>query len=113
SSPTAVFWPPQTPGGFGQPASIAGESANQQSAIDRIKKPQRQGERPMGVNMCRVFIFGWIYCRVCPRVREPPSSSRGAWNRPKERPSSEECSHSFWLIRGSSCLHVARRGSPA
>jgi hypothetical protein len=57
SSPTAVFCPEQPPGGFGQPASSAGESANQQSAIDRIKKPLRQGERLMGVVMFRIFIL--------------------------------------------------------
>jgi hypothetical protein len=57
SSPTAVFCPPQPPGGLGQPACSAGESANEQSAIARIKKPQRKRERLIDFFRCSVVIF--------------------------------------------------------
>jgi hypothetical protein len=55
-SPTAVLSPPQPPSD-GQPASSAGESASQQSAISRIKKPQHKGERLVEVIIGRVFIL--------------------------------------------------------
>jgi hypothetical protein len=61
SSPTAVFCPKQTPGGFGHPASSTGESANQQSATARIKKPQRECERLMDFMMVFIFFdFIWL-----------------------------------------------------
>jgi hypothetical protein len=95
---------------LGQPAWSVGESADQQSAIARIKKPQRKRERLMGVVMFRIFIvFGLICYRFHPCLREPPSSSREAGI----HPSSEECSYSFWLNQGSSCIDRSREAAAA
>jgi len=54
--PTAVLLP--GPQSLGHCAVSGGESANQQSAIPTVKKPQRNGERLM--DPIRVFIFLFI-----------------------------------------------------
>ena len=59
-SPTAVF--PPAPHALGHCALSGGESANQQSAIASVKKPQRNGERLM--DLIRVFIFLFISLEV-------------------------------------------------
>jgi hypothetical protein len=47
---------PAEPHVLGQSTALSGgESANQQSAIATVKKPQRKGERLM--DLIRVFIF--------------------------------------------------------
>src|SRR6266550_7457939 len=58
-TPTAVFAP--APQSVGQSAALSGgESANQQSAIATVKKPQRNGERLL--DLIRVFIFCLFIC---------------------------------------------------
>ena len=80
--PTAVF--PFEPHSVGQSAALSGgESANQQSAIASVKKPQRKGERLM--DLIRVFIFLCSFRLNLPCLRrELPSSSREAKNHPKK-----------------------------
>ena len=86
------------PGGLGQPARSAGESANTQKATVRIKKPQHRGERLIEV---RVFIV-WLDLSLslpldganCPPVRAGPRIIRNAMRSAKER------SYSFWLNPG-------------
>src|SRR5580704_9959478 len=85
SPPTAVFCPPQAPGGFGQPASSAGESAKQQSASAMRRKP-RKLSGPIDFLKYRVVIFfvfiyvevGLLNCINCNPV------SCGAKNHPHE-----------------------------
>src|SRR6476659_3397081 len=78
-SPTAVF--PPAPHALGHCALSGGESANQQSAIASVKKPQRNGERLMDLVRDFIFLFRWKL--PCLR-RELPSSSREAKNHPKK-----------------------------
>ena len=60
-SPTAVF--PPRPHAVGQSCALrGGESANQQSAIASVKKPQRNGERLL--DLISVFIFWFISLEV-------------------------------------------------
>ena len=61
-TPSAVF--PPAPHALGHCALSDGESANQQSAIASVKKPQRNGERLM--DLIRVFIFFVHLVGICP-----------------------------------------------
>jgi hypothetical protein len=59
--PNDVF-APWAPHALGHCAWSGGESANQQSAIATVKKPQRKGERL--IDVIRVFIFLFISLEV-------------------------------------------------
>jgi hypothetical protein len=59
-APTPVFPPPGHV--LGQSTALSGgESANQQSAIVSVKKPQRKGERLMDLISVFIFLFGWNF----------------------------------------------------
>ena len=97
-----MFCPKQTPGGFGHPALSAGESANQQSAIARIKKPQRECERLMDLTKVFIFLIHWLEVPLL-NAWTALQFAR-SWESSKGMRSAREDFHSFDCIPAPICL---------